>query len=106
MANYLFKTRYTTEGLKGVIEAGGTAREGAVRKMVDELGGTVEAFYYACGHAESYVLVDLPDNETASAVALTAGASGAIDVETVVLLTPSEVDAAAQKSVDYHAPGS
>jgi uncharacterized protein with GYD domain len=105
MAKYLFKTRYTTEGLKGVVEGGGSAREEAVRTMVDELGGTVEAFYFACGHADSYVVVELPDNETASAVALTAGASGAIDVETVVLLTPSEVDAAAQKSVDYHGPG-
>ena len=105
MAKYLFKTRYTTEGLKGVVEAGGSAREEAVRKMVVELGGTVEAFYFACGHADSYVVVDLPDHETASAVALTAGASGAIDVETVVLVTSSEIDAAAQKSVDYHAPG-
>jgi hypothetical protein len=42
---------------------------------------------------------------TAAAVALTVNASGAVQAKTVVLLTPEEVDAAAQKSVSYSPPG-
>ena len=39
------------------------------------------------------------------AVALTVNASGAVAVKTTVLLTPEEVDAAANRSVDYRPPG-
>jgi hypothetical protein len=52
------------------------------------------------------VTVDVPDNETAAAVALAVNASDAIAVKTVVLLTPEEVDAAAERSVAYRPPGS
>ena len=51
------------------------------------------------------MVVDLPDNETATAVALTVNASGGATVTTVALLTPEEVDAAAKRSVDYRPPG-
>ena len=36
---------------------------------------------------------------------LVINASGAVHTETVVLLTPEEVDAAAKKTVKYRAPG-
>jgi uncharacterized protein with GYD domain len=52
-----------------------------------------------------YVIVDLPDNESATAVALTVNSAGAATVRTVALLTPEEVDAAAKRSVDYRPPG-
>ena len=51
------------------------------------------------------MIVDLPDNESATAVALTVNAAGGATVRTVVLLTPEEVDAAAKRSVDYRPPG-
>jgi uncharacterized protein with GYD domain len=51
------------------------------------------------------VIVDLPDNESAAAVALTVNSAGGAAVRTVVLLTPEEVDAAAKRSVDYRPPG-
>jgi len=50
-------------------------------------------------------VVDVPDNVTAAAVALTVGASGAIKLKTTVLLTPEEVDQASKKSISYRAPG-
>ena len=52
-----------------------------------------------------FVVVDLPDDETAVALALTTGASGAVNIRTTVLLTPEQIDAAAQKSMDYRPPG-
>jgi len=51
------------------------------------------------------VIVDLPDNESAAAVALTVNAAGGATAKTTVLLTPEEVDAAAKRSVDYRPPG-
>jgi uncharacterized protein with GYD domain len=51
------------------------------------------------------VIVDLPDNEAAAAVALAVNAAGGASTRTVVLLTPEEVDAAAERSADYAPPG-
>jgi hypothetical protein len=50
-------------------------------------------------------VADLPDNESAAALAIAVGASGAVGIRTTVLLTPEEVDAAARKSVSYTPPG-
>jgi GYD domain len=50
-------------------------------------------------------ILDLPDNESAAAVAVTASAAGGATVKTVVLLTPEEVDAATQRSLEYRPPG-
>jgi uncharacterized protein with GYD domain len=52
------------------------------------------------------VLVDVPDNEAAVAVALAVNSSGGATTRTTVLLTPEQVDEAAQRSVDYRPPGS
>jgi hypothetical protein len=49
----------------------------------------------------------MPDNVSTAAVVMTVSASGSLaNAKTTVLLTPEEVDAAAQKSVDYSPPGS
>ena len=105
MARYLLQASYTAEGIRGVKKEGGTGRRAAVEQAIKELGGTVEAFYYAFGKKDVYLIVDYPDNKTAAAVAMTVGASGLVHVETTVLLTPEEIDDAAQISVDYRPPG-
>jgi uncharacterized protein with GYD domain len=74
--------------------------------MVSGLGGQVESFYFAFGASDVYVTVDVPDNEAAAAVALAVNASDAIAIKTVVLLTPEEIDAAAERSINYRTPGS
>ena len=75
-------------------------------QVAQSVGGSLESFYFAFGDSDAFVVVDLPDNESAAAVALTVNATGAATVKTVVLLTPDEVDAAAKRSVDYRPPGS
>jgi uncharacterized protein with GYD domain len=77
----------------------------AVTAAIEGLGGSVESFYFAFGEADAYVIVDLPEIEDAAAVALTVNATGAVGVKTNVLLTPEQVDAAAQRSVAYTPPG-
>ena len=69
-----------------------------------EPGGSVEAFYFAFGESDAYLIADLPSNVEASALSLAVGASGAASVETVVLLTGSEIDAATKIDVGYRPP--
>ena len=69
-------------------------------------GGRLEAFYFAFGETDVFVVVDGVDAASAAALALTVAASGAAHPRTTVLLTPEEVDQACRKSVSYRAPGS
>jgi uncharacterized protein with GYD domain len=106
MPKYLIQASYTLEGVKGVQSAGGSSRRDAVAALAESAGGSMESFYFAFGDADVYTVVDLPDNETASAVALAVNAAGGAVIKTTVLVTPEEVDAAAKRSVEYRAPGS
>jgi uncharacterized protein with GYD domain len=102
---YLWKASYTQSGAKGVGQEGGSSRRDVVKKTTESVGGTLECFYFAFGDADAYVIAELPDNEAAVAVALAVNGAGGATVETVVLLTPEQVDAATKKSVDFRPAG-
>jgi uncharacterized protein with GYD domain len=103
---YLLEVHYTTQGAEALLDKGGTARKNAASAAAKSLGGKVDVFYFAFGDVDAFTIVDMPDAESAAALALTVSASGAVNVKTVVLLTPAEIDAAAQKQVTYRPPGS
>jgi uncharacterized protein with GYD domain len=105
MPKYLIEASYTLDGVRGIRSGGGSARREAVAKVAESVGGRLETFHFAFGDRDVLTIVDLPDNESAAAVAMTVNASGAVTIKTTVLLTPEEVDAAAKRSVDYRPPG-
>lgn len=104
MPKFLFEASYTAEGLKALQREGGSSRRDAVARAAESVGGRLERFYFAFGDHDAFAIADLPDNESATAVALAASAAGGASVRTVVLLTPDEVDAAVKRSVDYRPP--
>jgi len=106
MTKYLVKASYTPEGVKGLLRVGGTARKQAVEKTINDMGGKVEAFYFAFGDADAYVIVSLPDHISAAALALNINTSVLVSVSSTVLLDPEDIDEAVKKSVNYRAPGS
>ncbi|MGZ4681568.1 MAG: GYD domain-containing protein [Acidimicrobiales bacterium] len=106
MAKFLFKVRYTGEGLEGVVKAGGSERRAAADDLAKELGGAVESFHFAFGEDDAYVICDLPDNKAAATLAMTVSATGRVSLTTVPLLTVDEVDAiAAGRKPAYSPPG-
>lgn len=105
MPKFLVEASYTLDGVKGVQSAGGSARRDAVAAAAENVGGRLESFHFGFGDRDAYVILDLPDNESAAAVALAVNASGGARARTIVLLTPEEVDAAAKRSVGYRPPG-
>jgi uncharacterized protein with GYD domain len=70
MKKYLVKGRYTSDGTKGLIQEGGSSRKIAIEKMLAEMDGKVESFYYAFGEDDVYVIVELPDDISGVAVIL------------------------------------
>jgi uncharacterized protein with GYD domain len=105
MPKFLFEANYSPEGLAGVAEQGGSARRDAIAALCESLGGSLDQVYFAFGANDLYAVGDLPDNEAATALALTVNRTGMVSVRTIVLITPEEVDAAAKRTVDYRPPG-
>jgi uncharacterized protein with GYD domain len=105
MPKYLWKVNYAGEGLKGLIKEGGTSRRAVTEKMVKSMGGKLEAYYYALGETDLYVIADMPDNVSPAALSLTVAASGAVTLNTTVLMTPEEMDQAGKKTPSYRPPG-
>jgi uncharacterized protein with GYD domain len=105
MAKYLIQASYKAEGIKGLLKEGGSNRRASVEKSIQAIGGKVEAFYFAFGDTDVYVIADLPDNATAAALALNVTSSGTVTCKTTVLMTPEEIDAAAKKTPNYRPPG-
>lgn len=105
MPKMLIKASYSPEGAKGLLKEGGTARRAAVQKAVEGLGGKVEAFYFAYGDADAFVIVDVPDAASGIALSLAVNSSTAVRVSTIPLITPEEIDQASKKKPKYRAPG-
>jgi len=105
MSKYLMRVNYTVEGAKGLLKDGGTKRRSIAQGAAESLGGRVEAFYFAFGDTDAYVISDMPDASSVAAMALAVTAGGGATVQTTVLMTPDEVDAATRKNALYTAPG-
>jgi uncharacterized protein with GYD domain len=70
-----------------------------------EPGRELEAVYFAFGDADVYVIADLPDNQSAAALSLAANSSEGLAIQTVVLMTAEDFDAASKKEVSFRPPG-
>jgi uncharacterized protein with GYD domain len=105
MPKFLIKASYNPDGVRGLLKEGGSRRRAAVQKIIEGLGGKVEAFYYAYGEDDAVIIVDLPDATSGLAVSLTVNATGAVRLSTIPLIAPEDIDAASKKTVDYKAPG-
>lgn len=105
MAKYLVMASYTAEGAKGLLKDGGTKRRQAAEQAIKSAGGKLEAFYFAFGDSDAFVIIDAPDHASVAAASLAINASGAVRSRTVVLLTPEEIDQATKKRTTYTPPG-
>ena len=105
MPKFLFNAGYTSAGIEGLQREGGTGRKAMFSAMIEKLGGSLEAFYYAFGPDDLIIIADLPDDESALAVSMEIAKAGAIGIRTVVLIPPETIDRAGDIQVDYRVPG-
>jgi uncharacterized protein with GYD domain len=105
MPRYLIQASYTAEGANGVISEGGSSRRDVAARVAESVGGELECFYFAFGADDVVAIIEFPDHASAAAVGMTVAASGLINTRMTVLLTPDEIDEAAQKSISFRAPG-
>ena len=105
MPRYLWQISYTATGAKGLLSEGGTSRRNAITAMVESVGGHVEVCYYAFGTTDLFVIGDVPDEVAAASLNLRTSAAGAARSQTVLLLTPEQLDEATRREVAYRPPG-
>ena len=104
MPKYLCQGSYTEDGVKGIVKEGGSKRKTIVEQLTKEMGGKLEAFYFAFGDDDFVIILDLPSNVDMAAVSLAVQASGAVKSRITVLLLPEEIDQAAQRQVNFRPP--
>lgn len=105
MGKYLIRGTYTAEGIRGVLKDGGSARVQAVKQLVEGLGGTIEAFYFAFGEDDFVIIADGTGVPGILAGTMAAGASGTVHTTTTVLISPDDLDAASKMLTTYRPPG-
>lgn len=105
MPKYLAMVTFTSEGLKGLRSGGAASRVESGHAVAASLGGSLDSYHFAFGDHDAYAILDLPDDEAATAASLAANESGAVKVSVTKLLTAEQVDAALARTVDYTPPG-
>ena len=105
MSKYLVQVNYVGEGVKGLLKDGGSKRRAVTEKLIKSVGGSLDAYYYAFGDTDLYIIVDFPNHAAVTACVLTVNATGTVSVKTTVLLPPEEVDAAGRLTPTSSAPG-
>ena len=76
MGHYMFRASYSQGGLQGLLQEGAASRTAVVEGLCASLGGRLVANYWGFGTDDFFAIVELPDDKSAAAAALTVGASG------------------------------
>ncbi len=105
MPKFLIQASYTAEGLRGLARDKATGRKAAVQAALKAVKGKVDSMYFSFGGTDVVMIIDTPDNVSAAAISLTAGASGLVNLKTTPLLTVEEVDQALALPTKYRGPG-
>jgi len=105
MSKYLVTASYNPEGVKGLMQEGGSKRLTAASEAIESVGGSVDCFYYAFGDDDVVGICDFPDDASAAAVSLMINSTGAVNLKLTPLMTVEDIDAAAAKTPSYRPPG-
>ena len=107
MSVYLMRFSYTPETWARLIQNPEDRRD-AARAYIEQVGGSLQGFWYGFGEYDGYAIFDAPDNTAAAGVVLAISAGGALaSVETTVLMTVEETLEALEKgkAIGYRRPG-
>ena len=88
MPKYLVQGSYTDQGLTGLLKGGGSKRRAMVEQLAKQMGGKLEAFYFAFGSDDFVIVLDLPSNLDMAATAIVAQASGMMKSRVTSCITP------------------
>jgi uncharacterized protein with GYD domain len=100
MPSFMVQVSYTSEALAALI-ANPQDRTEMVKKVAKKLGGRIHGAWLAFGDYDLVLVMEMPDNVSAAAIALASAAGGSCKtVKTTPLLTIQEGLAALEKAAN------
>jgi uncharacterized protein with GYD domain len=90
MATFITTIKFTQQGVKDIDH---TMKRAAIFKTeAKKLGAKVKEIYWTLGDHDGLLILDAPDDETATAVMLHLGAMGNVHTSTCRAFTAAEMD--------------
>jgi len=98
MSTYLVQCSYTSEALKALIAAP-QDRTAVVTKAIKGFGGKLVGSWLSFGDYDVTLIMEMPDNVSAVAMAMTAAAGGSLkSVKTTPLMSTEDATVALKKA--------
>ena len=107
MPLYMTQGAYTADAWRAMVQ-NPENREDALRGLLGQLGGRLQALYHTFGEYDVLAIFEAPDETTATAVVLAAVSAGHLKaVKTTPILTAQQAMEAMRKAggQQYRAPG-
>jgi uncharacterized protein with GYD domain len=90
MATFIATIKFTQQGFKGIGDT--TKRAAALKAAGKKMGVKVKDIYWTLGEYDGLLILEAPDDETATALLLHLGAAGNVHTSTVRAFTAVEID--------------
>lgn len=90
MATFISTIKFTPQGIKAVGET--TNRAAALKSTAKKLGIKVTGVYWTLGAFDGLLIIEAPDDETATALLLQLGAQGNVQTTTNRAFSAAEMD--------------
>ncbi|HEX6996545.1 MAG TPA: GYD domain-containing protein [Gammaproteobacteria bacterium] len=91
MPTYIALSTFTDQGIRSVKET--TKRADAIKKAGQKLGANMTQVYWTLGEYDIVSIIEAPDDESATAFALSIGAAGNVRTQTLRAFSRTEIDA-------------
>jgi uncharacterized protein with GYD domain len=96
VANYVILVNWTDQGIRNFKDT--VDRAGAVADLMEKLGGRMKDLYWTLGAYDVVALMEAPDDETATSIALAISAQGNVRTSTLRAFTRDEMGAIVEKA--------
>src|SRR5438105_342238 len=90
MATFITTIKFTPQGIKGIENT--TKRAAALKASAKKMGVKVRNIYWTLGENDGLLILEAPDDETATTLLLHLGALGNVHTTTVRAFNAAEMD--------------
>ncbi len=90
MATFITTIKFTQQGIKGIDQT--TKRAAALKAAAKKMGVKVKDIYWTLGDHDGVLIIEAPDDETATSLLLHLGAAGNVHTTTARAFTAAEMD--------------
>jgi len=90
MATFIALGNFTAQGIRSVKDS--TKRADAVRELAKKYGATLKEIYWTLGRYDVVTVIEAPNDEAATAFALSVGSAGNVRTESLRAFSKEEMN--------------